>query len=115
METTDKKDHVHSMDEIVFEQRNKSYGAYFLRRRYSDYVVTATLIAVALFSIILISPVAYSKFFGKQQDIENLKKVTVIMEDLDLPETPPEVAPPPVELPKISQIEHLEPEIKPDP
>ena len=43
------------MDEIVFERRNKLYGAYDLRRMYNKHVTRSLLISVA----ILIAGVAY--------------------------------------------------------
>jgi protein TonB len=115
MGNLEKNDQGHDMDEIVFDQRNKSYGAYFLRRRYSEYVLTATFIAVVMFSIVLITPVAYRRYFVKQQKIEDLQVVEVNLENVEIPEVPPEdVPPPPVEPPKISSVKFLEPEVKPD-
>jgi periplasmic protein TonB len=43
------------MDEIVFEHRNKSYGAYFLRKMYNKHLARALFLAIA----ILIAGLAY--------------------------------------------------------
>jgi protein TonB len=38
-----KTEHVESMDELVFKNKNKLYGAYFLRRRYQKYLLISLL------------------------------------------------------------------------
>jgi protein TonB len=42
-----------SFNELVFENRNKNYGAYQIRKRYSRNVLLSALLAVALFSTAL--------------------------------------------------------------
>lgn len=44
------------MDDIVFEDRNKSYGAYFLRRRYEKHMANSILIGVIIFVFLLSLP-----------------------------------------------------------
>ena len=45
-----------TLTDIVFEHRNKAYGAYALRRGYADTMLRATLIGIALFSILFLLP-----------------------------------------------------------
>ena len=45
-----------TLTDIVFEHRNKAYGAYALRRDYADTMLRATLIGIALFSILFLLP-----------------------------------------------------------
>lgn len=42
----------HNLDEIVFENRNKLYGAYALRKAYPDHLVKSFLIAFASFLLL---------------------------------------------------------------
>jgi protein TonB len=41
-----KTKHVESLEEIVFKDRNKQYGAYYLRKQYSNHILISLLIAV---------------------------------------------------------------------
>src|SRR5688500_1092030 len=81
-----------SMDDIVFETRNKNYGAYLLRRNYNKHVTIATVIAISLFILFLGMPLSARMFAGDEEK-EVVKTITVN----DLMEPPPldEKAPPP--------------------
>jgi hypothetical protein len=52
-------------DEIVFEQRNKSYGAYVLRGIYNRYLTIAALTVILLFLIFMVI-LNYSSINKKQ-------------------------------------------------
>ena len=41
-----KTKHVESLEEMVFKDRNKQYGAYYLRKQYSNHILISLLIAV---------------------------------------------------------------------
>ena len=41
-----------SYNEVIFEQRNKNYGAYILRRSYNDHVIIAFFITILCFSVL---------------------------------------------------------------
>jgi protein TonB len=47
-----------SLDDIVFEGRNKAYGAYVLRRIYGRHISTAVILATALAALLIAIPVA---------------------------------------------------------
>jgi len=49
------------LDEIVFEHRNKTYGAYELRRHYNERLQKAFLISVSLIMIVVIADYAFRK------------------------------------------------------
>ncbi len=108
-----------SMDDIVFEDRNKSYGAYQLRKDYTKNFGIAMVGASIFVALIIFSPDIYgfvSNLFGAKDKIEDdkMEVVEVMMEDIPLdPETPP---PPVVEIPppQVEMIRFLPPEIKPD-
>jgi periplasmic protein TonB len=45
------------MDDLIFANRNKSYGAYFLRRMYNRQLAKALFVAIALLAALLAYPV----------------------------------------------------------
>jgi periplasmic protein TonB len=96
METKQKSD----IDEIIFENRNKNYGAYFLRKAYDKFVTRALLIsAAAIFLAAIIPFIAF-----KQARSVNLdKSVGVEFANLDAPKN--EDAPPPPPPPPPAAIE----------
>lgn len=49
--------------DLVFQNRNKSYGAYALRHQHSETTVKALILASSLFTLLIISPLLYHKFF----------------------------------------------------
>ncbi len=108
-----------SMDDIIFEDRNKGYGAYQLRKDHTRTFLVAMIVSVFFITVLSVSPAIYSyinRLFGNDEIFDNEKEVIVeaIIEDIPLdPETPP---PPPLEIPppKVEMIRFLPPEIKPD-
>jgi len=50
------KTEIENMDDIVFDERNQNYGAYFLRRSYNKNVTRALFISVFIFSAIVTIP-----------------------------------------------------------
>lgn len=90
-----------AFDDIVFEERNKEYGAYQLRKKYKRNVIISLLIGVIILCTAVITPYLNAKA------LENSKKraerqVEIKMENLDQPaET---VAPPPPPPPPPSDV-----------
>ncbi len=81
-----------AFDDIVFEHRNKEYGAYALRKKYNRNVLIALLIGTAIISTAIITPYLNAKAAeGRVQVTE--RQVVVEMENLDQPTD--NVAPPP--------------------
>jgi len=81
-----------AFDDIVFEFRNKEYGAYKLRKKYNRNVLIALLIGTAIISTVIITPYLNAKAAeGRTQVTE--RQVIVEMENLDQPTD--NVAPPP--------------------
>ncbi|HNY52665.1 MAG TPA: energy transducer TonB [Bacteroidales bacterium] len=81
-----------AFDDIVFEFRNKEYGAYKLRKKYNRNVLIALLIGTAIISTVIITPYLNAKAAeGRTQITE--RQVVVEMENLDQPTD--NVAPPP--------------------
>ncbi len=107
-----------TFDDVVFEHRNKAYGAYFMRRYYGRSIIIATAIGVAFFlllaSIPAISAWISNTFTEKEPPkIETKTTLADVTAPKDLPPPPP--PPPPVEPPKVAEIKFTEPEVTEDP
>jgi protein TonB len=80
-----------AFDDIVFEIRNKEYGAYSLRKKYNRNVLISLLIGIIILGTAVITP------FINAKSVENKKRaertVVMNMEKLDTPSE--QVAPPP--------------------
>jgi len=92
---------VPAFDDIVFEERNKEYGAYKLRKRYNRTVIVALLIGILIIGTAIITPYLNAKALeNRTQRAE--RQVEIKLENLDQPaETvapPPPPPPPPAEV-----------------
>ena len=90
---------VKPFDEIVFEHRNKEYGAYELRKRYNKHMNTAFIIAITVF-VISVSIPAIMDFLDTLAPIEADTNVELTLVDAppldkDVPPPPPPPDPPP--------------------
>jgi protein TonB len=92
-----------NLDEEVFENRNRDYGAYQLRRRYNSVVTASIIIAVLIFAGVILIP-----FLMRPRDEKVLAGssygIPVSMEHFEVPEdiyVPPAAPPPP---PKAQEI-----------
>jgi periplasmic protein TonB len=105
-----------NMDEIVFEHRNKAYGAYDLRNAYQGVLTKSFLIGTAVFLVSIIAPIVYSEI-KKANAVENtdvVADVKLIQQEDEIIEQPKETPPPPpppkVEPPKIETVKDMLPE-----
>jgi protein TonB len=86
-----------AFDDIVFEHRNKEYGAYKLRKKYNRNVIVALIIAVAIMSTAVIGPYLNTKA-AENRAKKAERQVEIKMENLDQPNetiAPPPPPPPP--------------------
>jgi periplasmic protein TonB len=101
-------------EDIVFEHRNKAYGAYFIRNIYSRHVVLATLIATLMVALILAFP-TIAEFFKSQTDMPAVGLKQVKYTDLAPPPPIDKNTPPPPKLdippPVKSIIKFLPPKV----
>ncbi|CAA9222071.1 MAG: putative TonB-dependent receptor [uncultured Adhaeribacter sp.] len=107
-----------SLDDIVFEYRNKSYGAFFLRRIYNKHVTIATILAIALF-ILFISAPLIARLIGGGDDTDKVAKVEKVVELAEPPSLENKPPPPPPDLPPppppvVSTVKFTPPVIKKD-
>lgn len=106
-----------TLDEIVFENRNKEYGAYDIRHQYPRLLTKSFLIGTSLFLVAALSPFIYLTI--KNMNAEAAQEVQVDLVDIveeepiiEQPkeEEPPPPPPPPVEEEKIEIIQNVVPE-----
>lgn len=107
-----------SWTELVFENHNKSYGAYYLRKIYADHVVRSSIIAIISFSLAVAGPVIYDWIAGIAGDL-NKSKITDVttleapppIDKNEPPPPPPPAEPPP---PLKSTVKFVAPEVVKD-
>jgi periplasmic protein TonB len=81
-----------AFDDIVFENRNKEYGAYRLRKKYSRNVLISMLIGIFILSTAVITPYLNAKA-AENRAKKAERQVEIKMENLDQPAE--QIAPPP--------------------
>lgn len=59
------------LDDLVFEQRNRAYGAYILRKNYGNNVRKAAYVGLAVFLLVLISPKILASLKGNNLAFDN--------------------------------------------
>ncbi|MES2388777.1 MAG: TonB family protein [Bacteroidota bacterium] len=96
-----------TLDDIVFENRNKTYGAYLIRKLYDDNVLKALAIAGTLFVLAIAGPIVYASL----KPVEEAPVEEIVREVNLAPPPPMPSAPPP---PQVTTVKFLPPEIKPD-
>ena len=87
-----------SLNDIVFEGRNKAYGAYVLRRLYDKHVTRALIIAAAIFTLLISTPLIARMLTPEEVEVKkpkNLEKVELMTPPPLDPATPPPPPPPP--------------------
>lgn len=102
-----------SLNDIVFEKRNKTYGAYRLRREYQGNVQRATLIGVGIFLLIFCLPELYARLnpAPETDDIGFEVEFTPVNIKPEATPTPPVVETPP---PAVNTVRALPPVVLPD-
>jgi periplasmic protein TonB len=88
-----------NFDDIIFENRNKEYGAYYLRKNYSHYLTKAVVIGSGCFMLLFGGAFTYNKYIVNRGYLD---KPTEVIVDFSPPPTEPpiksaEITPPPPE------------------
>jgi periplasmic protein TonB len=86
-----------AFDDIVFELRNKEYGAYTIRKKYNRTVIIALLIGTIILATAIITPYINAKALENRQK-RSERQVELKMENLNQPNetiAPPPPPPPP--------------------
>jgi protein TonB len=95
---------VSGFDELVFENRNREYGAYLLRKRYNATVIISLIAAIIIACSVVIIP--FLNILGKQHQAGSavmMRYVQVQMDKMEPPEDKLFVIPPPSLPPANSQ------------
>ncbi len=87
-----------TLEEIVFESRNKTYGAYYLRKKYNKYVIISFFIAFLGISTAVAVPFI-NAIMNHDRNVVLVKETSAEMENVakqdDIPPPPPPPPPPP--------------------
>ncbi len=96
-------DKIPDFDDIIFENRNKEYGAYKLRKKYRIHLITGLLIGLVIVSAAIIPPYLEEKSHGDEKVPEE-KDVVIKMQKLDIPIMKVAPLPPPPPMPHQKSI-----------
>jgi len=106
-----------TLDDMVFENRNKAYGAYDLRKTYKKTINRSLVIGAIAFLVALIAPFLYASLKPKAKQEVAVEIDLTKLKDEKKDEKPPELPPPPPpeqKPPEVAQVKFLPPEPKPD-
>ncbi|HNW90160.1 MAG TPA: TonB family protein [Bacteroidales bacterium] len=70
-----------NLDDIIFENRNKEYGAYSLRKSYNKNMMSAVIIAIVIFLVGVTVPLL-ANYFNKGTIIAGGDDIIVIMDNI---------------------------------
>lgn len=106
-----------SLNEIVFEKRNKEYGAYDLRTTYPKVLTKSFIIGTVFFLILAVSPLIYLKIqeMNAADKVEVDAKLMEILPDQPVLEQPKEKEPPPPPPPKEEEKQEVIQNVVPEP
>ncbi|CCH56897.1 TonB family protein [Fibrisoma limi BUZ 3] len=104
-----------TLDDIVFANRNKAYGAYTLRKEYPKIITRALIIGGVIFTLGVLTPTIITALAPEpeEQAMVEVDLMKLPPPPID-PNEPPPPPPPPVEVPKVNTVKFLPPEVKPD-
>lgn len=102
--------------DLVFEGRNKDYGAYDLRKTYNRRITRALLITASVAILALLGSFLANRFKASDDNSLKIKEVTMqeIQQEEDKPEPPPPPPPKPPDPPKIEMAKFTPPKIVKD-
>lgn len=92
-----------SFDDIVFENRNKEYGSYDIRRRYMVSLLYASIFSISVITITVVCPMIYYKYFPEVQTVTISYDGQNVLDNIDT-KIEPVIPPPDVKAPVAPQI-----------
>ena len=108
-----------SLDDIVFEHKNKDYGAYWIRNTERKYLTRAFIIGTAIFIAFVLLLYFYNRWQANSGEVQ--KAVNIELTDIQTPEEENEEIfepkdepppPPPVQQDEVAQVKMVIPEPK---
>ncbi|GGB98974.1 energy transducer TonB [Dyadobacter sediminis] len=102
-----------SLNDIVFEGRNKLYGAYDLRKSYGQTIQRSVLMGVTLFLLMVMLPNLYARLVPepKDSDIAYIVEAKPVDIKIEVPPVPPAAEKP---APAVKMVRSLPPVVLPD-
>jgi periplasmic protein TonB len=99
-----------NFDDIVFEKRNKEYGAYKLRKKYNRNLLIGMVIGIIIIGTAVIAPYISAKSLVNREKRAE-RQVQIQMENLDQPQEapPPPPPPPPPPAETVAQVRYVPP------
>jgi protein TonB len=110
------KEKIPDFEDIIFEGRNKEYGAYALRRIYNKYISISTTGGAILFALIVSYPLITASLFNEEVvEGNNTKNRVIEFGNVDIPsiDKPPVDIPTPIQ-PKTPTVKYVAPVVMPD-
>jgi periplasmic protein TonB len=83
-----------SLEEMVFRNRNKTYGAYMLRKKYKKYIIVSMIFSVLVMAAVVAYPII-TAVVNEGNIIEEELSVGAEMLDIPKEDAPPPPPPPP--------------------
>jgi len=106
-----------TLDEIVFENRNKEYGAYDIRHQYPRLLTKSFIIGTSIFLLLALSPLIYLtiKNLNAEKQVEVKADLVDIIQEDKIIEPPKEEEPPPPPPPKVEEKIEIIQNVVPEP
>jgi periplasmic protein TonB len=98
-----------TFDDLVFEFRNKEYGAYDLRKRYSKTVAIATLIGILILTTAIVVPYIQASRAAQQKARDAKEVIAEMANDLNQEAPPPPPPPPPPPMEQQTVVKYVAP------
>ena len=94
-----------SLDDLVFENRNKEYGAYDLRKKYRRFVFIAFAVSFTVIVSAMVAPVLSAYYNKNKKHVRIEKNTTAVLENMNKGEEAPPPPPPPPPPPAAMQAQ----------
>ena len=104
-----------SYDDIIFQNRNRAYGAFALRQQYRPILTRAVGLGIGLFLAALATPTLYARFWPKNLvDSELSMKEVTLTKIAEPPVEKPIVIPPAEQAPAVNTVRNPPVVVMPD-
>jgi len=103
--------------DIIFEGKNKDYGAYDLRKTYNKRMIKSLIVTAAILLLVFIGSIVYSQLTKtSEKDVYDVKDTELAQVKDEAPPPPPPPPPPPTPPPppEINQVQFTPPKIVKD-
>lgn len=97
-----------SYDDIIFQNRNRAYGAFALRQQYRPILTRAVGLGIGLFLAALATPTLYARFWPKNSIVSELSMEEVTLTKIaEPPVEKPLIIPPAEQAPAVNTVRNL--------